>query len=152
MPASVTKELEILSGLLLRAVPSPGGAKHLLGLCTGTGTACGDALDAEAQRDRGITIQWVIALEDLILKSPSLEGVVLRYGQLYGPGTHSDRPSNSEPIHVDAAACRAAGDRPRQPRHLQYRPAEQTRCDRKGTYRIGLDCRLPPSGLTILRP
>jgi hypothetical protein len=57
--------------------------------------------------DSGINLQGVIALEDLTLKSPPLEGVVLRYGQLYGPGTPSDRPSNSAPIHVDAAAYAA---------------------------------------------
>jgi nucleoside-diphosphate-sugar epimerase len=52
-------------------------------------------------------VQGLIALEDLTLKSPPLEGVVLRYGQLYGPGTPSDRPSNYAPIHVDAAAYAA---------------------------------------------
>jgi hypothetical protein len=45
-----------------------------------------------------------IALEDLTLKSPPLKGVALRYGQLYGLGTPSNRPSNSAPIRVDAAA------------------------------------------------
>jgi len=50
------------------------------------------------------------------LKSPPLEGVVLRYGQLYGLGTSSSRPSNSAPIHVDAAAyASSAGHRPRDP-------------------------------------
>ena len=63
-----------------------------------------DPLDVEAQGDRRITVRGVIALEDSTLNSPPLEGVVLRYGQLYGPGTHSDRPSNFAPIHVDAAA------------------------------------------------
>jgi nucleoside-diphosphate-sugar epimerase len=52
-------------------------------------------------------VQGVIALEDLTLKSPPLEGVVLRYGRLYGPGTPSDRASNSAPLHVDAAAYAA---------------------------------------------
>ena len=52
-------------------------------------------------------MQGVIALEDLTLRSPPLEGVVLRYGQLYGPGTASDRPSDYAPIHVDAAAYAA---------------------------------------------
>jgi nucleoside-diphosphate-sugar epimerase len=64
-----------------------------------------DPLNAGAEGD--INVQGVIALEDLTLKSPPLEGVVLRYGQLYGPGTASDQPSNSAPIHVDAAAYAA---------------------------------------------
>jgi nucleoside-diphosphate-sugar epimerase len=67
-----------------------------------------DPLDTgAAEGESGINMQGVIALEDLTLKSPPLEGVVLRYGQLYGPGTASDRPSNSAPIHVDAAAYAA---------------------------------------------
>ncbi len=66
-----------------------------------------DALDVAAQGGRGTSVQGVIALEDLVLKSPPLEGVVLRYGQLYGPGTHADVPSNSAPVHVDAAAYAA---------------------------------------------
>ena len=66
-----------------------------------------DPLDTGAEGENGINMQGVIALEDLTLKSPPLAGVVLRYGQLYGPGTASDRPSNSAPIHVDAAAYAA---------------------------------------------
>ncbi len=66
-----------------------------------------DPLDAQAQGDRGITVRGVIALEQWTLASPPLEGVVLRYGQLYGPGTHSDKPSTYAPVHVDAAAYAA---------------------------------------------
>lgn len=66
-----------------------------------------DPLDADAQGDRGITVRGVIALEEATLKSPPLEGIILRYGQLYGPGTHSAVPSTSAPVHVDAAAYAA---------------------------------------------
>jgi nucleoside-diphosphate-sugar epimerase len=66
-----------------------------------------DPLDAGAQGDRGTTVRGVIALEDCVLKSPPLAGLVLRYGQLYGPGTHADKPSNFAPVHVDAAAYAA---------------------------------------------
>jgi nucleoside-diphosphate-sugar epimerase len=45
-----------------------------------------DPLDTGAEGESGINMQGVIALEDLTFKSPPLEGVVLRYGQLYGPG------------------------------------------------------------------
>ena len=62
---------------------------------------------SEPREIDGINVQGLIALEDLTLKSPPLEGVVLRYGQLYGPGTASDRPSDYAPIHVDAAAYAA---------------------------------------------
>ena len=63
-----------------------------------------DPLDTNAQGGRAITIRGVVALEELTLRSPPLEGIVLRYGQLYGPGTHADVPSTSAPVHVDAAA------------------------------------------------
>ena len=66
-----------------------------------------DPLDTGAEGESGINVQGVITLEDLTLRSPPLDGVVLRYGQLYGPGTASDRPSKSAPIHVDAAAYAA---------------------------------------------
>lgn len=49
----------------------------------------------------------VIALEDLTLSTPALEGVVLRYGQLYGPGTHTPVPLGAIAVHVDAAAYAA---------------------------------------------
>jgi nucleoside-diphosphate-sugar epimerase len=32
---------------------------------------------------------------------------VLRYGQLYGPGTGADAPAGAAPVHVDAAAYAA---------------------------------------------
>jgi nucleoside-diphosphate-sugar epimerase len=66
-----------------------------------------DPLDAGAEGESDINMRGVIALEDLTLKSPPLAGVVLRYGHLYGPGTASDQPSSSMPVHVDAAAYAA---------------------------------------------
>jgi nucleoside-diphosphate-sugar epimerase len=46
----------------------------------------------------------VIALEDAVTKTPGIDGVVLRYGRLYGPGTWTDKPNGPAPLHVDAAA------------------------------------------------
>lgn len=66
-----------------------------------------DPLDSGAQGDRGISMAGVIALEKWVLQSPPLAGVVLRYGQLYGPGTGRDAPAGSAPLHVDAAAYAA---------------------------------------------
>jgi nucleoside-diphosphate-sugar epimerase len=66
-----------------------------------------DPLDRAAQAARGVTVQGVMALEDLVLSSPPLDGIVLRYGQLYGPGTHAQTPSAAMPLHVDAAAYAA---------------------------------------------
>jgi nucleoside-diphosphate-sugar epimerase len=54
---------------------------------------------------RAITLEGVHALETLTLNSPPLQGIVLRYGMLYGPGTgKEDRGGLSVPVHVDAAA------------------------------------------------
>ena len=43
----------------------------------------------------------------MTLASPPLEGVVLRYGQLYGPGTWNTAQNGPVPVHVDAAAYAA---------------------------------------------
>ena len=51
--------------------------------------------------------EGIIALEDLTLSTPALEGVVLRYGQLYGTGTHTATPLGAITVHVDAAAYAA---------------------------------------------
>jgi len=63
-----------------------------------------DPLDGGAEGERGISMAGVIALEKWVLGSPPLAGVVLRYGQLYGPGTGREAPAGSAPLHVDAAA------------------------------------------------
>lgn len=48
--------------------------------------------------------QGVPSLEQQVLEAP-LEGIVLRYGKFYGPGTGFDRPREGGPVvHVDAAA------------------------------------------------
>jgi nucleoside-diphosphate-sugar epimerase len=46
----------------------------------------------------------VRALEEAVVNAPGVEGVVLRYGRLYGPGTWNAAPSGRAPLHVDAAA------------------------------------------------
>ena len=61
-------------------------------------------LDLQTEGARATSVQGVAALERLTLESPPLSGAVLRYGQLYGPGTGSDTPKGSAPVHVDAAA------------------------------------------------
>ena len=51
----------------------------------------------------GETVQGVLSLERQVTEAP-LEGVVLRYGLLYGPGTGFDAPIAPGSVHVDAAA------------------------------------------------
>lgn len=48
------------------------------------------------------TIEGVVALEQGVLSLP--EGVVLRYGFFYGPGTWSPERPRKPAIHIDAAA------------------------------------------------
>lgn len=64
-----------------------------------------DPLDLNAGGARAISVGGVAALERQVLGATPLEGVVLRYGQLYGPGTGADQPTGLvSPLHVDAAA------------------------------------------------
>jgi len=56
--------------------------------------------DSSARR----SAEGVAALEKAVLETPGIEGVVLRYGRLYGPGTWSETASGKAPLHVDAAA------------------------------------------------
>ncbi len=58
--------------------------------------ADGDDLNA-------LTSRGVRSLEDATLKTPGVDGIVLRYGRLYGPGTWNT-PNARAPLHVDAAA------------------------------------------------
>jgi nucleoside-diphosphate-sugar epimerase len=51
----------------------------------------------------GETVQGVLSLERQVLEAP-LEGIVLRYGLLYGPGTGFAAPIAPGAVHVDAAA------------------------------------------------
>jgi nucleoside-diphosphate-sugar epimerase len=66
-----------------------------------------DPLDVGAQDARAVTVAGVVALERLSLSSPPIEGVVLRYGHLYGPDTGADRAAQAPSLHVDAAASAA---------------------------------------------
>jgi nucleoside-diphosphate-sugar epimerase len=66
-----------------------------------------DPLDIHAPGTRAITATGVATLERLTVSSPPIEGVVLRYGHLYGPGTGFDVPGEPPSLHVDAAAAAA---------------------------------------------
>lgn len=62
-----------------------------------------DPLCVDADGDWGLTARGVASLERQVLDAP-LEGIVLRYGGLYGPGTGFDVAATEAPLHVDAAA------------------------------------------------
>lgn len=63
-----------------------------------------DPLDVAAEGVRQLTVQGIVALEREVLRTPNIDGVVLRYGYLYGPGTWYDAPPKPPSVHVDAAA------------------------------------------------
>lgn len=62
-----------------------------------------DALAVEAEGRAGVSARGVASLEAQTLAAP-LDGAVLRYGRLYGPGTGFETPAGPAPLHVDAAA------------------------------------------------
>ena len=63
-----------------------------------------DPLDLAAEGVRQSTVQGIVELERQVLTTAGIEGVVLRYGSLYGPDTWYDQPPKPPSVHVDAAA------------------------------------------------
>ena len=62
-----------------------------------------DPLDLGSTGARRRTVEGVVALEKATLEMP--DGIVLRYGLLYGPDTWFERDKRGAPgLHVDAAA------------------------------------------------
>jgi nucleoside-diphosphate-sugar epimerase len=87
----------------------------------------------------GETVQGVLSLERQVTEAP-LEGLVLRYGLFYGPGTGFDAPIAPGPVHVDAAAWAAALAVTRGERGI-YNVAEQdgATCSAKAVQSFGWD-------------
>jgi len=61
-----------------------------------------DPLDEKGPRLA--TVRAVMTLEDKVLRTPGIDGIVLRYGRFYGPGTWYATPQGPGSLHVDAAA------------------------------------------------
>jgi nucleoside-diphosphate-sugar epimerase len=59
---------------------------------------------AEGDDPSAVTARGVRALEDAVLGASGIDGIVLRYGRLYGPGTWFAEATAKGPLHVDAAA------------------------------------------------
>lgn len=57
-----------------------------------------------ADPSRAVTVKGVEDMEHQVLGTSGMEGIVLRYGRLYGPGTWSATPGPTPALHVDAAA------------------------------------------------
>lgn len=64
-------------------------------------------LNTGAPGSAGVTARGVASLERQVLCAP-FEGLVLRYGRLYGPDTGTDTAPANGPLHVSAAAHAAA--------------------------------------------
>ena len=73
--------------------PRPYGENHLL--------------DLNADGDRAVSVRGVEFLERQVLGASPVEGLVLRYGRLYGPGVGTDTAPSPPSLHVDAAAYAA---------------------------------------------
>jgi nucleoside-diphosphate-sugar epimerase len=87
----------------LVAAATAAGAVRLVAQSIAFAYAAGPRPHAEhAPLDAG-TWPSVAKLEELVLGS-ALDGLILRYGRLYGPQTWSDVRSGESPVHVDAAA------------------------------------------------
>src|SRR5215475_15925827 len=54
--------------------------------------------------ERAITIKGAADMEDQVLSTKGLDGLILRYGFFYGPGTWHERPTRKPGLHIDAAA------------------------------------------------
>ena len=64
-------------------------------------------LDLNGEGDRLVSVRGVEALEGQVLGASPMEGLVLRYGRLYGPGSGAETPPNAPAVHLDAAAYAA---------------------------------------------
>ena len=61
-----------------------------------------DPLNVGAEGVAGRSAQAAAALEQAVLGLP--EGIVLRFGYFYGPGTWYDTPTRAPSVHIEAAA------------------------------------------------
>lgn len=64
-------------------------------------------LDVDAEGPRGVSVRGVASLEQQVLGASPTEGLALRYGRFYGPGTGADTAPPAPAVHVDAAAYAA---------------------------------------------
>ncbi len=63
-----------------------------------------ESIEPEDPAEIDATRRGVLDLERAVTSEPRIEGVVLRYGRLYGPGTWSPTPTDPPTVHVEAAA------------------------------------------------
>ena len=97
---------------------------------------------AQSRRSRCArsTVKGAADMEQQVLAAPGIDGIVLRYGLLYGPGTWYEASGTPSPaLHVDAAAQAALLAVTRgAARHLQHRRRRWRGVDRQGACRARL--------------
>jgi nucleoside-diphosphate-sugar epimerase len=64
----------------------------------------GDPLITPGEEPWRATMEGVVTLEQLVTATPDIDGLVLRYGMFYGPGTGFETAPGKPSVHVDAAA------------------------------------------------
>jgi nucleoside-diphosphate-sugar epimerase len=64
----------------------------------------GDPLISPTEEPWRSTMEGVVTLERLTASSEGFDGLVLRYGMFYGPGTGFEAAPGKPAVHVDAAA------------------------------------------------
>ena len=84
----------------------------------------------------GFSARAVASLEQQVMNAP-FEGVVLRYGKLYGPGTGFNSPESGGPVHVDAAADAARRALTRGGGIYNIAEEDGTVCSRKAMDELG---------------
>ncbi len=67
-----------------------------------------DPLKDPAEAPDDLTLPGVLELERMVMRTAGIDGIVLRYGFLYGPGTARETPGEGPSVHVAAAAWAAA--------------------------------------------
>jgi nucleoside-diphosphate-sugar epimerase len=63
-----------------------------------------DPLNSPAEEPWQTTMEGVVTLERLATTTSALDGLVLRYGMFYGPGTGFETAPGKPAVHVEAAA------------------------------------------------
>jgi nucleoside-diphosphate-sugar epimerase len=57
-----------------------------------------------ADPERAVTIKGAADMELQVLSARGLDGIILRYGLFYGPGTWHEKPTRKPSLHIDSAA------------------------------------------------
>lgn len=112
-PAGITASLEANARIRIEGTynlivaAKQAGAKRMIAQSIAFLYAPGPEPHAETDAlvaAENVSARGVYALEGAVTGTPGLDGIVLRYGRLYGPGTWADKPNGKGFLHVDAAA------------------------------------------------